>query len=70
MNHEDNLFDFYAGLAMLGMIMRGEPSGLIPTAAFAYAEDMLAAREEPEPEPQGIAAIHKPKRKYVRKNAD
>ena len=68
MSHEDNLFDFYAGLAMLGMIMRGEPSGLIPTAAFAYAEDMLAARDEPEL--QGIAAIHKPKRKYVRKNAD
>lgn len=69
MNHEDNLFDFYAGLAMLGMIMRGDPREKLAEEAFGYAEDMLAARDA-EPELQGIAAIHKPKRKYVRKTAD
>ena len=65
MNHEDNLFDFYAGLAMLGMIMRGDPRYKMAEEAFGYAEDMLNARAK-EPD-EGIAAIHKPKRKYERK---
>lgn len=65
MTHEDNLFDFYAGLAMMGMVMRGAPRERMADEAFAIAEEMLTAREK-QPE-EGIAAIHKPKRKYERK---
>jgi hypothetical protein len=65
MSHEDNLFDLYAGLAMLGLIMRGDPVDELADEAFRYAEDMIAVRNKlPE---GGIAAIHKPKRKYERK---
>lgn len=65
MSHEDNLFDFYAGLAMLGLIMRKDPVDGLADEAFRYAEDMIAARTK-QPE-EGIAAIHRPKRKYERK---
>lgn len=45
--HESNLFDFYAGLAMTGLIMNGD-YGLkdIPARSFVLAEDMLRVRKE------------------------
>jgi hypothetical protein len=45
--------------------MRGDPVDELADEAFRYAEDMIAVRNKlPE---GGIAAIHKPKRKYERK---
>lgn len=65
MSHEENLFDLYAGMAMLAMIMRGAPRESVAENAFGFAEDMIEARRQHGEE--GIAAIHKPKRKYERK---
>ena len=47
--HESNLYDLYAGFAMMGLIMNGD-YGLkdIPTRSFVLAEDMLRIRKERE----------------------
>lgn len=53
---------FYRGMAMIGLIMRGEEDDDIPTLAKSLANRMM---EDSEPE-VGLAAV-KPKRKYNRK---
>ena len=53
---------FYRGMAMVGLIMRGEEDDDIPTLAKSLANRMM---EDSEPE-VGLAAV-KPKRKYNRK---
>lgn len=53
---------FYRGLAMLGLIIRGEEDDEVPALAKSMASRMM---EDSEPE-TGLAAV-KPKRKYNRK---
>jgi len=45
--HESNLFDFYAGLAMMGWMINGDYSEkVIPHMAFDIAEEMIRLRKE------------------------
>lgn len=45
--HERNLFDFYAGLAMLGWMMNGDYSEkVIPHMALDTAKEMIRLRKE------------------------
>lgn len=45
--HESNLFDFYAGLAMLGWMINGDYSEkAIPHMAFDTAKEMIRLRKE------------------------
>lgn len=62
--NEDDLRDFFAGLAMLGGVIRnGAMHKYIADDAYAMADHMLVSRLRPlEEEEVGITAI-KPKRK-------
>jgi hypothetical protein len=53
---EDELHHYYAGLAMLGMIIAGEYAEDIPKLAKAMADAMLER-------PEGIMAIKKTKQR-------
>jgi hypothetical protein len=48
MNDEDrsNLRDLHAGLAMIGLIMRGEAPHNVPIKAYLYADEMQEARNQ------------------------
>ena len=58
---DEDLTDFFAGLAMMGMLAAGKRN--VERAAYMIADNMIEAKyyEEPEPE-EGITAI-KPKRR-------
>lgn len=53
--HERNLFDLYAGLAMLGILVRHSnvEDSRVAAASFDMASAMLRMRKEIQPEPQG-----------------
>jgi len=53
---EEDMHHYYAGLAMLGMIIAGEYAEDIPKLAKAMADAMLE-------KPEGIMAIKKTKQK-------
>jgi hypothetical protein len=53
---DDELHHYYAGLAMLGMIIAQEYAEDIPKLAHALADAMLA-------KPEGIMAIQKTKKR-------
>lgn len=45
--HESNLYDLYAGLAMVGWMINGDYSEkVIPHMAFDMAEEMIRLRKE------------------------
>lgn len=45
--HESNLYDLYAGLAMVGWVINGDYSEkVIPHMAFDIADQMLRVRKE------------------------
>ena len=44
MTHDD-LTDFFAGLAMLGLVQKGMPLELIPKEAYLLADVMMYERE-------------------------
>lgn len=63
-DHERNLCDFYAGLAMLGLLISGDKVDMgdaIAAESWDIAHAMLYARTPAETE-EGIVAL-KPKRK-------
>ena len=60
-DHERNLCDFYAGLAMLGLLISGDRGDAIAEESWEIAHSMLYARIPAEAE-EGIVAL-KPKRK-------
>jgi hypothetical protein len=63
--HDENLRDLAAMLAMCGLIINGDYSlAEIPSLAYKTADDLLDERNRDTDE--GIAAIT-PKRKYERK---
>jgi hypothetical protein len=66
--HDENLRDLAAMLAMCGLIINGDYSlAEIPSLAYKTADDLLDERNRDTDE--GIAAIT-PKRKYERKQKD
>ena len=57
---EKDLRDFFAAMAMIGLVMRGEAHGsTIATTAYHLADDMLFIRDKTE---GGIVSALKPKR--------
>jgi hypothetical protein len=60
---KEMLRDVFAGLALVGLIVRyrGEDTESASISAYEYADEMMKAREGKEPE-SGIVAV-KPKRK-------
>jgi len=77
-NHNDDLYDFYAGLAMLGWIMNGELNiKTIPHLAHETAKQMMLVREdimdeevEVEEHSGGITEIIPPKKRTKLKEKD
>lgn len=62
---DDDLRDFFAGLAMLGLLASGERGEAVGSYAYSYADDMIAKRNEKSEAEEGIVAI---KRKYRKKD--
>lgn len=60
---KEMLRDVFAGLALVGLIVRyrGEDTESASISAYEYADEMMKARETKEPE-SGIVAV-KPKRR-------
>jgi hypothetical protein len=60
---KEMLRDVFAGLALVGLIVRyrGEDTESASLTAYEYADEMMKAREAKEPE-SGIVAV-KPKRR-------
>lgn len=63
MNKDEELLNLFAGLAMVGFIIRGKDIWEIPSMSFNMAKNMLNEQE------MGITAIA-PKRKYIRKKEE
>jgi hypothetical protein len=59
-----NLRDLHAGFAMIGLIMRGEPSHTVATKAYLYADEMQEARDS---HGAGIVSV---KRRTKKEKAD
>jgi hypothetical protein len=66
MNDQDEgmLRDIFAGLALIGIIVKygGEDTESASLTAYEYADQMMLARKGEEPEEAGIVAV-KPKRR-------
>ena len=43
---DDDLRDFFAGLAMLGLLASGERGEAVGSYAYSYADDMIAKRNK------------------------
>lgn len=56
---EKDLRDFFAAMAMIGLVMRGEDSSTVAPQAYNLADDMLFIRDKTE---GGIVSALKPKR--------
>lgn len=76
-NHNDDLYDFYAGLAMLGWIMNGCARNTVPHLAHETAKAMMLVREdimdeeaELEEHSGGITEIIPPKKRTKPKEKD
>lgn len=71
--HESNLHDLYAGLAMLGLLVKGEHTVYALTSmAYNIADNMLAARKESlneDQQPEGIVSVMAFSEVEERKNA-
>ena len=63
--NDDDMRDFFAGLAMLGLLASGERGEAVGSYAYSYADDMIAKRNKKDEAEEGIVAI---KRKYRKKD--
>lgn len=63
MNNEEELLNLFAGMAMIGFIIRGKNIWDIPGMSFELARKMISHQDD------GIASIA-PKRKYIRKKEE
>ena len=56
MDDDNAVREMHAGLAMVGLLMRGVENYDIPSLAYQLADAMIIASKEPTPE-VGIAAV-------------